>query len=144
MKKNNPTRFSSAVGEVWVMLTIKVKYCHKIFDNQGIRELTNALLFQAFERYDINHKKVSFDRDHIHMILELGIYSKPELAKKIKGYVAKKLFTLEPWIKKKWFWDSGLWNPAYDCRSMSDEEFYSRYLDKQAYANAGQKQLTIY
>ena len=98
MKKTNPVRYSSAVGEVWVMLTLKVKYCHTIFDNLGIRELTNALLLQAFDLYDISYKKVSFDRDHVHIILDLGIYSKPDLAKKLKGFVAKKLFTLESWI----------------------------------------------
>jgi hypothetical protein len=32
MKKLNPTRYSSAVGEVWVMATFKTKYCHKVFD----------------------------------------------------------------------------------------------------------------
>ena len=144
MKKINPTRYSSAVGEVWVMVTFKVKYCHKIFDNVGIRELTNALFFQAFERYDISCKKVSFDRDHVHMIIDMGLYSKPEIAKKLKGYVAKKLFTFEPWIKKRWFWGSGLWNPAYDCRSMSDEEFYNRYLDKQLYSGKNQTQLSTY
>ena len=126
------------------MLTLKVKYCHKVFDNLGIRELTNALLNQAFDIYNISCKKVSFDRDHVHMIVDLGIYSKPELAKKLKGFTAKKLFTLEPWIKKTWFWDSGLWNPAYDCRSMSDENFYMRYLDKQLYAGKGQKILGAY
>lgn len=144
MKKTNPTRYSSAVGEVWVMLSLKVKYCHTIFDNLGIRELMNSLLILAFNLYSISWKKISFDRDHVHIILDLGIYSKPELAKKVKGFTAKKLFTLEPWIKKRWFWGSGLWNPAYDCRSMSDEDFYSRYLDKQMYSGTGQKQLSMY
>jgi len=144
MKKNNPTRYSSAVGEIWVMLTVKVKYCHKIFDNVGIRELTNALFLEAFDFYKIIYKKISFDRDHVHMIIDMGLYSKSELAKKLKGYVAYKLFKIEPWIKRRWFWNSGLWNPAYDCRSMSDIGFYYRYLDKQMYSGTGQKMLENY
>ena len=55
--KYNPTRYSSAVGEVWVMMTFKVKYCHNIFDIQGVRELTDALLHEALDLYKIQFKK---------------------------------------------------------------------------------------
>jgi len=75
MKKLNPTRYSSAVGEVWVMTTLKVKYCHKIFDILGVRELTDALLHQAFDKYNINCRKLAFDSDHVHIILDMGLYS---------------------------------------------------------------------
>ena len=51
--KNNPTRYSSAVGEVWVMATLKVKYCHKIFDMLAVRQLVDALLNEAFQVYNI-------------------------------------------------------------------------------------------
>ena len=36
--KFNPVRFSSAVGEIWVMATFKVKYCHKVFDTSVYRQ----------------------------------------------------------------------------------------------------------
>ena len=49
--KQNPTRYSSAVGEVWVMATFKIKYCHKIFDILAVRQLCEALLFEAFQIY---------------------------------------------------------------------------------------------
>ncbi|MFH1316794.1 MAG: transposase, partial [Candidatus Woesearchaeota archaeon] len=94
--------------------------------------------------YHIRCRKLSFDSDHVHMILDLGLFSKPELAKKIRGYVGKKLFELLPWIKKQKFWGSGLWNPAYDIRSINDMDFYCRYLDKQKYACAGQRMITAY
>ena len=142
--KNNPTRYSSAVGEIWVMATFKVKYCHKIFDVQGYRELTDALLNQAFDKYQITCRKLAFDSDHVHMILDLGLCSKIEIAKKLKGYVGRKLLHLVPLLKKKKFWGSGFWNPAYDIRSINDMDFYERYLDKQKYASAGQTQLTAY
>ena len=142
--KSNPTRYSSAVGEVWVMATFKVKYCHKIFDILGVRELTDALLHQAFSLYQIRCRKLAFDSDHVHMIVDLGLHSKIELAKKIKGYVGKHLLRLLPWLKKWRFWDSGLWNPAYDIRNVNDMGIYMRYLDRQKYSSTNQTQLTAY
>lgn len=101
--KLNPVRYSSAVGEVWVMATFKIKYCKKIFDIQAVRELTDALLNEAFQLYSIRCKKYAFDSDHVHMILDMGLYDRPTIAKKIKGYVAKQLFYLMPWLKmNKW------------------------------------------
>ena len=147
--KTNPTRYSSAVGEIWVMATFKVKYSHKIFDIQAVRELTDALFHEAFEFYKIRCRKFAFDSDHAHMILDMGLYGKIELAKNLRGYVAKKLFNLMPWLKKnKWeggyFWNSGLWNPAYDIRSINNMDFYSRYLDKQKYSSTRQRTLSSF
>ena len=142
--KNNPTRYSSAVGEIWVMATFKVKYAHRIFDNRYVRELCLALFVNAFALYGIVCDKIAFDADHVHMILDMGLYGKPELAKKLKGYVGKHALRMLPWLKKQKFWGSGLWNPAYDIRSISDIDFYRRYLDKQKYANAAQTTLANY
>ena len=142
--KLNPTRHSSAVGEVWVMATFKVKYCHKIFDILGVRELTDALLHQAFTLYQIRCRKLAFDSDHVHMIIDMGLLSKPDIAKKLKGYTGQKLLSMVPWLKKSKFWGSGLWNPAYDIRNIGDMAFYERYLDKQKYASAGQKMLSAF
>ena len=142
--KTNPTRYSSAVGEVWVMTTFKIKYCHKIFDVLAIRELIDTLLNEAFDLYQIQCKKLAFDSDHVHMIIDMGIYSKPQIAKRLKGYVAKRLFELMPWVKERYFWGSGLWNPAYDIRNVNDMGFYLRYLDKQKYSGTGQKMLTAF
>ena len=56
--KFNPTRYSSAVGEIWVMATFKAKYCHKIFDNKAVRQLTDALFHEAFVNYKITCRKL--------------------------------------------------------------------------------------
>ena len=149
MKKNNPTRYSSAVGEVWVMATFKIKYCHRLFDILAVRLLCLALFNEAFAYYDIRCRKLAFDADHVHMIIDMGLYSKPELAKKLKGFVAKKLFAFMPWLKSNqweggYFWNSGFWNPAYDIRSINDMAFYERYLDKQKYSTTQQKTLLAY
>ena len=142
--KTKPTRYSSAVGEIWVMATFKVKYCHKIFDMAAVRLLCDALLHEAFALYKVRCQKLAFDSDHVHMIVDLGLHSKIELAKKIKGYVGKHLFRLLPWLKKWRFWDSGLWNPAYDIRNVNDMGIYKRYLDRQKYSSTNQTQLTAY
>ena len=142
--KTNPTRFSSAVGDVWVMATFKVKYCHKIFDNQSVRELTDALLHEAFQFYELRCQKTAFDSDHVHMLIEMGLYNKPQIAKMLKGFVAKKLFMHMPWLKRRYFYGSGLWNPAYDIRKAGDIPFYLRYLSKQKYSGTGQKMLSAY
>ena len=47
--KTNPTRYSSAVGEIWVMATFKVKYCHKIFDILAVRLLCIASVNKAMQ-----------------------------------------------------------------------------------------------
>ena len=142
--KTNPTRYSSAVGDIWVMATFKVKYCHKIFDMQAVRELTNALLNEALYLNKIRCTKLAFDADHVHLIIDRVLYNKIQIAKKIKGYVAKKLFELMPWLKKEKFGGSGLWNPAYDIRNVNDMGFYLMYLDKQKYSGTGQKMLTAF
>ncbi len=92
--KINPVRYSSAVGEVWVMATFKVKYCHKIFDILAIRELCNALFNEAFQLYEIRCQKLAFDSDHVHMILDMALYGKPELAKRLKGMLLRACFAL--------------------------------------------------
>ena len=142
--KFKPTRYSSAVGEIWVMATFKTKYCHKVFDIKAVRQLCDALLYEAFALYNIRIRKLAFDSDHVHITLDLGLYSKIELAKKIKGYVGKKLFELMPWLKQQKFWGSGFWNPAYDVRSINDMDFYDRYLDKQKYSSTHQKMLSAF
>ena len=142
--KNNPVRYSFAVGEVWVMATFKVKYCHKIFDMQVVRELANALLNEAFDFYKIRCKKLAFDSDHVHMIIDIGLYSKPELAKNIKGFVTTKMFRMILWLKQRFFWVSGLWSRAYDIRGVTDLSIYLRYLDKQKYASKGSENISFF
>ncbi len=142
--KQNPTRYSSAVGEVWVMATFKVKYCHKIFDMYAVRRLCDLLFEEACARYEVRCIKRTFDSDHVHMIFDMGLYDKPDVAKVLRGYVGFHLFRRMPWLKRWKFWASGLWNPAYDIRGVQDINVYMRYLDKQKYAPTKQTTLAGY
>src|SRR3989344_2478608 len=109
--KLNPTRYSSAVGEVWVMMTFKTRYCHNVFDKKVIREYTNAVLTEALQHYEIRWRKKAFDSNHVHINLCMGIYSKPEIAKKLKGFTATKIFK-EFWWLKSWLFRSECPEPA--------------------------------
>ena len=120
MKKYNPTRYSSAVGEAWMHATFKVKYCHKIFDNK------------------LECKSIGFDSNHVHMIIDMGNYSRPEVAKMLKGYTAKKLLKKYSWLKKEYFYGSGLWSPAHYMNSVGqDMDFMEGYVMKQKYSIEG-------
>ncbi len=141
--KLNPTRYSSAVGEVWIMMTLKVKYCHNIFDKQVVRVYTDVVLTQALQWYGISWRKKSFDNNHVHLILDMGIRSKPEIAKLLKGFTAPRIFKAFPWLRSRLFRGHGFWNPATDGRT-GDMHFYSNYLDGQKYGLQNQSKLTAF
>ena len=131
--KHNPVRYSSAVGEAWLHISFKVKYCHRIFDNKEVREECYRLFEEASERYGVRIQEIGFDSDHAHLIGDLGLKSKPELAKCLKGYTAKKLLERFPELKKSYFWGSGLWNPSYYMDGAKSLENLVRYVRKQKY-----------
>ena len=142
MRKEKPTRYSSAVGESWHHAMFKVKYCHKVFDIEEVRIEAERLLLEACAKYGICLRIVGFDPDHVHAMLDIGLNSRPEVAKKIKGYVARKLLARFPEVKKKYFWGSGLWNPSYYLETAKDEARLIRYIKKQKYA-CNSRQLTL-
>ena len=141
--KTNPVRYSSQVGEVWIMLTLKVRYCHNVFDKQAIREFTDAVLTEALDYYEIRWKKKTFDSNHVHTILDMGIMSKPEITKKLKGFIAPKIFKEFPWLRSRLFRSHGFWNPATDGRT-GDMHFYDKYLNRQKYAPTNQAKLSAF
>lgn len=154
MRKENPTRFSSAVGEAWMHCEFKVKYCHKIFDDEIYREALRTLLLEAAYTNEIPLGVIGFDDNHVHFMADIGNYSRPEIAKMLRGYTAKKFFEYFPELKRpKWegglFWDSGLWNPSYWIGSPRNLESTIRYIQKQKYGelsvrNRGQKTLASF
>ena len=132
--KLNPVRYSSAVGESWHHFSFKVKYCHHIFDNEAVRNECSIFFIEAFERNNIRYQELGFDNNHVHGIIDIANYSRPQIAKLIKGYVAKRFFKMFPYIKRKYFYGSGLWSPAYYMESVGrDIEFMKSYVRKQRY-----------
>ena len=150
MRKTNPTRFSSAVGDAWMHCEFKIRYCHCIFDDQIYREAMETLLLEAAYEYDIPIGEIGFDNNHVHFMGDIGNYSRPEVAKMLRGYTAKKFFEFFPELKRpKWegglFWNSGLWNPSYYIGSPRDLARTINYIRKQKYGalsvNRSQKTL---
>ncbi len=142
MRKQNPTRFSSAVGDAWMHCEFKIKYCHKIFDDEIYRDGIYHLLQEASYKYQIPIGEMGFDEDHVHFMGDIGLYSRPEVAKLLRGYVGKKFFEHFPELKlpKKQgglFWGSGLWNPSYFIGSPKNLQNTINYIKRQKYGSYG-------
>ena len=142
MRKENPARFSSAVGEAWMHCMFKVKYCHKIFDDEIYREAMHSLLQEAAYLYEIPLDEMGFDDNHVHFLADIGLYDRPTIAKLLRGYSAKKFFEFFPELKRQKheggkFWDSGFWNPAYYIGSPKNLTQARKYIQNQKYGSRG-------
>ena len=127
-------RASSCIGNSWCHAMFKVKYCHKIFDYGEVRGYIAELLFLISSLYNMPIKKMGFGDDHVHFRVDIKLRSKPEAAKIFRGITAKKLFQKFPEIKKKYYWDSGLWNRAYLLDNIgSDQGNIDNYISTQKY-----------
>ena len=128
-------RASSCVGNSWCHAMFKVRYCHKIFDIEKVRLYVFDLLNQISAEYNMPIEKIGFDSDHVHFEVDIRIRSKPEAAKIFRGITGRRLLEKFPEIKKKYFWGSGFWNPAYLMDNIgSDKEIIEKYISKQRYA----------
>ena len=142
MRKMNPVRYSSAVGEAWMHCEFKVKYCHKIFDDETYREGMRTLLLEATYIYEMPITVVGFDSDHVHFLADIGLYDRPTVAKLLRGYTAKKFFEHFPELKLPKneggkFWRSGLWNPSYYIGSPKNLDSTIAYIKNQKYGETG-------
>jgi len=63
-------------------------------------------------------KDLGIDEDHVYFVLGAGLYPLPYIVKKLKGYTTKKLLQEYPWLKRQYFWGSGLWKPSYYFDSL--------------------------
>ena len=103
MRKEDPVRYSSAVGEAWMHAEFKVRYCHEIFDDELYREAMHTLLQEAAYEYGIELGEMGFDSNHVHFMVDIGLYDRPTVAKLLRGPAAKKFFEYFPEAKKKYY-----------------------------------------
>jgi len=148
MRKENPARHSSAVGEAWMHCMFKVKYCHPIFNDEIYREGMRTLLLEAAYLYEIPLGEIGFDNNHVHFMADIGLYSRPQVAKLLRGYTAKKFFEHFPELKlPEWqggkFWDSGFWNSSYYIGSPKNMQNTINYIRKQKYGEARVRQQNL-
>lgn len=124
-------KYAHGISREWVHVSFKAKYCHNIFTYAYVREECKKIFFEVAKNYDIGIKSMGFDKNHVHMVNDLGKYSKPELRKIFKGTSGKRLLKKFPLIKKKYFWGSGLWGRQYYCYSIgSDMRVLNKYVSK--------------
>jgi len=127
-------RHSSCVGSSWCHAMFKIRYCHKLFDIEEVRMFVYDLLIYISINYDMPIKKIGFDSDHVHFSVDIKLRSKPEAAKIFRGIIGKFVMKKFPDIKKKYFWNSGFWNPAYLMDNIgNDEERVDNYILSQRY-----------
>jgi len=137
MRKENPVRYSSAVGEAWMHCEFKAKYCHNIFDDEIYREGMRTLLLEAAYEAEIPLGEMGFNSNHLHFMADICLYDRPEVAKLLKGPTAKRFFEYFPEAKKKYFWDSGFWNPSYYIGAPKDMNYTINYIRRQKYGSLG-------
>jgi putative transposase len=127
-------RASSCVGESWCHATFKVKYCHEIFDIGEVRLYVYDLLKQISASYNIPIEDIGFGNNHVHFDVDIRIRSKPEIAKIFRGIIGRRVLSKFPEIKKKYFYGSGFWNPAYYLDNIGrNREDIKQYIRKQQY-----------
>ena len=142
MRKENPARFSSAVGEAWMHGMFKVKYCHAIFEDEVYREGMRALLLEAAYEHEMPISEIGFDDNHLHFLVDVCLYDRSEVAKILKGYTGKKFFEFFPELKRPkhnggLFWGSGLWNSSYYLGAPKDLAQTIKYIRTQKYGSLG-------
>jgi len=125
----------SSIGIIFIYLSIVLF--------AGGELLEDKLTSGNWRKYQIRCKneEVGFDNNHVHSVLDLGIRSKLEFAKKIKGFIARKFFRLFLELKKPkheggLFWDSGLWSPASYGVTPTSLDFTVNYVRMQKYGSA--------
>jgi len=112
-------------------ISFKVKYCHKIFEYKQVKSLCGYIFLKVAKDIGIDIQDLGFDKDHVHMIVDIGLKSVPEIAKILKGRSGYKILKAFPWLKKKYFWNSGMWNPATYFDSLGNNENRLRNYVKQ-------------
>lgn len=129
-------RRSSANGKALFHFMFKVKYCHNIFDDEQVKNRCENIFREVSWEHDFEIAELGFDRNHVHALIEIGIYSRPQIAKFLKGTSAKKLLREFPYLKREYFWGSGLWNPSYWGDAVGeDEQRVAPYIKNQGKPN---------
>ena len=128
-------------------MCFKVKYCHSIFDDGNVQKRCENIFREVEAREGkFTIDEMGFDRNHVHTVIELGPEaSEAYVVKKLKGTSAKFLLREFPYLKKKYFWGSGLWNPGYFCESVGDSTYENKkiYVKNQGIPR-GQRKLSTF
>ena len=137
--------YAHAQIRIWIHMSLKVKYCHEVFDIREFRESCQEMMIQIFKSHNIKYDRVGFDSNHFHTILDLARWKIDDLIKIMKGISGYKLLKLFPEIKKKYFYGSGLWSGTKYVYSIGrDKASVERYVAKQKYFSVVKGQRSLF
>ena len=111
---------SSSVGRNVLHLRFKAKYCHEIFNDMQVEKRCEEIFREVSEQKRWLLREIGFDRDHVHITIDAGTKGPEDVAKALKGTSGKKLLKEFPYLKKKYFWGSGLWSPSIYFDSLGE------------------------
>jgi len=112
---------SSSVGRNVLHLRFKAKYCHEIFNDMQVEKRCKEIFREVSEQKRWILREIGFDRDHVHITIDAGTKGPEDVAKALKGTSGKKLLKEFPYLKKKYFWGSGLWSPSIYFDSLGEK-----------------------
>jgi putative transposase len=122
---------SSSIGRNVLHLSFKVKYCHEIFNDIQVQKRCEEIFHEVSKKHQWVLRETGFDKDHVHVTIDAGTNGPADVAKALKGTSGKKLLNDFPYLKKTYFWASGLWSPTiyFDSlgeRTITDMDAYTR------------------
>jgi len=129
--ENGFIRRSSSIGRHLMHVSFKTKYCNEIFEYEEVEKLCRYIFLKTAEEMKIDMQELGFDKNHVHMAMDVGLFSITEVAKKLKERSAYKILKAMPWLKKKYFWGSGLWSGVIYFDSLGNNQERIRNYVKQ-------------
>ncbi len=130
---NQFVSYSSSIGRLELHVSFKVKYCHPIFESEKIKNRCIAIFHEVAGKYGIIIQSFGFDKDHVHLIVQLNpSMSVSEMAKLLKGTSGRLLLQEFQYMKSKYFWGSGLWSPVvyFDSIGQNPEQTQTTFETK--------------
>jgi len=111
---------SSSVGRNVLHMSFKVKYCHEVFNDIQVEKRCEEIFRKVSEKHRWFLREIGFDIDHVHITIDAGTKGPEDVAKALKGTSGRKLLKEFPYLKKEYFWESGLWSPAIYFDSLGE------------------------
>lgn len=88
------------------------KYRRVIFDD-SVDRIVIQTCQEISKRYDINVMEIGTDGDHVHFLIQSApMLSPTEIVTTLKSIIAKEVYHLCPWVKKK-LWGGNIWSAGY-------------------------------
>ena len=111
---------SSSVGRNVLHMSFKAKYCHEVFNDVQVEKRCEEIFRKVSEEHRWILREIGFDMDHVHITIDAGTKGPEDVAKALKGTSGRKLLKEFPYLKKEYFWGSGLWSPVVYFDSLGE------------------------